>query len=330
MIIAGALVTGTGEEIRGFDPASNAAVEPGYRHGDAGHVDSACAAAAEAFPGYRATTSEQRARIPRGDCRQPRSHQGAPCRACRARVRPSGGTHRRRSRTHRRTASPVRRGVARGQLDRRADRPGAARPDPVAPARHPPARRAAGPRGRIRRQQLPARILGGGRRHRVRSGRRLPGGGQGARRTPRHVRTGRPRRQCRRRGFWTTRGHVLDVVRSRPWTRHRTGHRSADQGRRFHRITLRRNGFGRRRCCPHRAHPRLRRDEFDQPGLPARRSACRTRRRSRPRVRRIADDGFGPVLHEPRARHRRRRAGTRHLPRGRQGRDGRAPSRRRC
>jgi 2,5-dioxopentanoate dehydrogenase len=61
MIIAGAFVTGTGEEIRGFDPASNAALEPGYRHGDAGHVDSACAAAAEAFPGFRATTSEQRA-----------------------------------------------------------------------------------------------------------------------------------------------------------------------------------------------------------------------------------------------------------------------------
>ncbi|HEY6576804.1 MAG TPA: aldehyde dehydrogenase family protein, partial [Mycobacterium sp.] len=63
MIIAGAPVTGTGEEIRGFDPASNAALEPGYRHGDAGHVDSACAAAAEAFPGFRATTSEQRARF---------------------------------------------------------------------------------------------------------------------------------------------------------------------------------------------------------------------------------------------------------------------------
>jgi 2,5-dioxopentanoate dehydrogenase len=63
MIIAGALVAGTGEEIRGFDPAANAALEPGYRHGDDSHVDSACAAAAEAFPGFRATTSEQRARF---------------------------------------------------------------------------------------------------------------------------------------------------------------------------------------------------------------------------------------------------------------------------
>jgi NADP-dependent aldehyde dehydrogenase len=63
MIIAGALVTGTGEEIRGFDPAACTAVEPGYRYGDAGHVDAACAAAAEAFPVYRATTSEQRAQF---------------------------------------------------------------------------------------------------------------------------------------------------------------------------------------------------------------------------------------------------------------------------
>jgi NADP-dependent aldehyde dehydrogenase len=63
MIIAGALVTGTGAEIRGFDPAAGTAVEPGYRYGDAGHVDAACAAAADAFPVYRATTSEQRAQF---------------------------------------------------------------------------------------------------------------------------------------------------------------------------------------------------------------------------------------------------------------------------
>ncbi|PRC44792.1 aldehyde dehydrogenase (NADP(+)), partial [Mycobacterium sp. ITM-2017-0098] len=36
---------------------------PVYRHGDATHVDSACAAAAEAFGTYRATTSEQRAQF---------------------------------------------------------------------------------------------------------------------------------------------------------------------------------------------------------------------------------------------------------------------------
>ncbi|MGE0219598.1 aldehyde dehydrogenase (NADP(+)) [Mycolicibacterium sp.] len=61
MIIAGSFVRGTGTEIRGFDPAAGRPLEPAYRHGDATHVDAACAAAAEAFPHYRATTSEQRA-----------------------------------------------------------------------------------------------------------------------------------------------------------------------------------------------------------------------------------------------------------------------------
>lgn len=61
MIIAGSPVTGTGAEIRGFDPAAGAALEPAYRHGDNGNVEAAAAAAAEAFPVYRATTSEQRA-----------------------------------------------------------------------------------------------------------------------------------------------------------------------------------------------------------------------------------------------------------------------------
>jgi alpha-ketoglutaric semialdehyde dehydrogenase len=66
MIIAGALVTGTGEEIRGFDPAKGAAIEPGYRYGDASHVAAACTAAAEAFGVYRATTSERRAQFLEG------------------------------------------------------------------------------------------------------------------------------------------------------------------------------------------------------------------------------------------------------------------------
>jgi len=63
MIIAGTLVTGTGEEIRGFDPAAGSAIEPGYRYGDDGHVAAACDAAAEAFPVYRATRSERRAQF---------------------------------------------------------------------------------------------------------------------------------------------------------------------------------------------------------------------------------------------------------------------------
>jgi NADP-dependent aldehyde dehydrogenase len=61
MIIAGVPVTGTGPEVRGFDPAAGTAVEPAYRHGDVSDVEAACNAAAAAFPAYRATTSEQRA-----------------------------------------------------------------------------------------------------------------------------------------------------------------------------------------------------------------------------------------------------------------------------
>ena len=49
--------------MRGFDPATGTPLEPAYRHGDASHVDAACAAAAAAFAGYRATTSEQRAQF---------------------------------------------------------------------------------------------------------------------------------------------------------------------------------------------------------------------------------------------------------------------------
>jgi 2,5-dioxopentanoate dehydrogenase len=61
MIIAGEPTAGTGAEIRGYDPAAGAELEPPYRHGDETAVDAACAAAAEAFADYRATTAERRA-----------------------------------------------------------------------------------------------------------------------------------------------------------------------------------------------------------------------------------------------------------------------------
>ncbi|MGK2867105.1 MAG: aldehyde dehydrogenase (NADP(+)) [Mycobacterium sp.] len=63
MIIAGSPVTGTGAEVRGFDPAAGEPLKPVYRHGDSGDVEAAAAAAAAAFPVYRATTSEQRAQF---------------------------------------------------------------------------------------------------------------------------------------------------------------------------------------------------------------------------------------------------------------------------
>src|SRR5688500_10492884 len=63
MIIAGSPVSGTGAEVRGFDPAAGQPLEPAYRYGDSADVEAAAAAAAAAFPSYRATTSEQRAQF---------------------------------------------------------------------------------------------------------------------------------------------------------------------------------------------------------------------------------------------------------------------------
>ncbi len=63
MLIAGAPVRGSGTPIRAFNPSTGKELEPAYAHADRSHVDAACAAAAEAFAGYRATSSEQRARF---------------------------------------------------------------------------------------------------------------------------------------------------------------------------------------------------------------------------------------------------------------------------
>lgn len=63
MLIAGDPVRGSGKPINAFNPATGQTLEPAYPYGDATNVDTACAAAATAFPVYRATTSEQRAQF---------------------------------------------------------------------------------------------------------------------------------------------------------------------------------------------------------------------------------------------------------------------------
>ncbi len=63
MIVAGESVRGTGDEVRGFNPATGTALEPAFRHGDQTHVETACAAADAAFGAYRATTAQQRAQF---------------------------------------------------------------------------------------------------------------------------------------------------------------------------------------------------------------------------------------------------------------------------
>ena len=86
-----------------------------------------------------------------------------------------------------------------GRLPRRPDRSGPAGPHADAARRHPPAPDPAGPGRRLRREQLPAGLLDGRRRHRLGPRRRLPGGLQGPQRPPGHQRTRRPgHRQGRR------------------------------------------------------------------------------------------------------------------------------------
>ncbi|OZF37487.1 aldehyde dehydrogenase (NADP(+)) [Rhodococcus sp. 14-2483-1-2] len=63
MIIAGVPVFGGGTQIHGIDPSTGANLDPAYGHGDNADVEKACAAAAEAFADYRATSSETRAQF---------------------------------------------------------------------------------------------------------------------------------------------------------------------------------------------------------------------------------------------------------------------------
>ena len=63
MIIAGKPVQGSGTTIHGIDPTTDGRLEPGFAHGDERDVDAACAAAAEAFAPFRATSSDKRAQF---------------------------------------------------------------------------------------------------------------------------------------------------------------------------------------------------------------------------------------------------------------------------
>ncbi|MFG1852014.1 aldehyde dehydrogenase (NADP(+)) [Actinomadura geliboluensis] len=61
MVIGFDRVAGTGRAITAVDPRTGENLDPGYRYGDQGDVERACAMAEEAFDAYRATTAEQRA-----------------------------------------------------------------------------------------------------------------------------------------------------------------------------------------------------------------------------------------------------------------------------
>ena len=298
---------GTGEPVRGFNPATGTPLEPAYRHGDASHVDAACAAADAAFAGYRATTSEQRALFletiadeHRGHRRGARAAVPSPKRVC-----PKAG-------------SPARSAAPPGSCG--CSPPCCAKAAGTAPASIPPnltAPRHRAPTSGSARSRWDPSPSSAPATSRSRSP--SPGGD-----TASALAAGCPvvvKAHDAHPGTselvgravtdavaaaGTARRHVLRAVRLRSRTRHRPGHRSADQGRRLHRIPFRRNRFGRRRGGPARTDPGLRRDEFDQPGVPARRCAHHPRCRPGQGLRRVADHGVGTVLHQPRPRHRRR------------------------
>ncbi len=237
------------------------------------HVDAACAAAAEAFPRLpRDDTSEQRAQFLEAiaaniEAIKRRRSSPVPCAE-------TGLPERRITGEVGRTTGQLR--LFAGVL--REGRWNGARIDPAQPDRNPL------PRPDIRQRTVPlgpVAVFGASnfplafsvarRRHRLRAGCRLPRGGQGARRAPRHLRTRRPRHHRRRHRAPACPRAPSRCCSARAGPRHRAGHRPAHQGRRIHRIPFRRNRSGRRGGRPPGAHPRVCRDELDQPGVPARR-----------------------------------------------------------
>ena len=63
LLIGGRAVPGSGPDFRGLDAASGAAIEPAFRSATEADLEQACRLAAEAFPIYRDTAPELRARF---------------------------------------------------------------------------------------------------------------------------------------------------------------------------------------------------------------------------------------------------------------------------
>jgi NADP-dependent aldehyde dehydrogenase len=63
MVIGGRGVSGAGGILRGLDPVTEAPLDPPYTYGGPAEVSRAAGLAQAAFPSYRATTAEQRARF---------------------------------------------------------------------------------------------------------------------------------------------------------------------------------------------------------------------------------------------------------------------------
>ena len=198
-LIAGQPVAGEGKTAFGFNPASNEQLEPAYTLLTEEQLKAATAAAAEAYASFSTLDPETHAALPGSHRGQHRGHRRRTDHPRRPGNRPARRPAAGRTRPHHRPAPPLRHRGPPGRLPRRPHRSGPAGPHAAAPRRHPPAPDPAGPGRRLRRQQLPAGLLDGGRRHRLGPRRRLPRGLQGPQRPPRHQRTRRPgHRQGRR------------------------------------------------------------------------------------------------------------------------------------
>ena len=244
-------------------------------------VEQACALAWAAFDAYRETGLEARASFLEAIAAEILDARRRADRARHGRDRAAARPDRGRARPHRRPASAVRVtwcATAAGSMR------GSTRRCPTARRCRAPDLRLRNIAGRagggVRRQQLPARLLGRRRRHRLGAGGGLSGGGQGASGASRHVGTGRARR-CRRRSrrCGLPEGVFSLLFGAGNCAGRRAGGGSADQGGGLHRLARRRAGADAHRRGARRADPGLCRDEQHQPGDPV----ARPRWRSAPR-----------------------------------------------
>ena len=201
MLIGRKAVRGEEQPLHAVNPATGSEIaEPVFGSGGVAQVAARVrtgAAGVRPVPGVAADGARRVSRAHR------RRYHCAGRRADRARatgIRSAEGASRRRARPHDRPAQAVRAGRARRPMARRHARFAAAGAQAAAALGSAHAEDRARPGRGVRRQQLPARVFGGGRRHGCGARGGLPGRGEGAPRAPRHLGNGRPRDPARRAG----------------------------------------------------------------------------------------------------------------------------------
>ena len=311
LLIGAAAQRGSEAALRGVDPASGQALEPPYRR----RVGAPTSSAPARSRGRRSTLPRdlpRRARaLPRGVAGEIMGQGDALI----ERAMPETGLPRARLEgeraPHGRASSGCSpRSCAREAGSRRAsiradpDRKPLAAPGPA------PAPRRARPRRGVRREQLPARVLGRRRRHRVGARRRLPGHREGAPGASGHLGARGPRDPGGSQGVRSARGGLLAALRRAAarsgarWSPIRASRRSGFTGSRGGGLALMRIASERPEPIPVYAemssiNPVL--------VLPAALAGARRRDRAR-RFVALADARRGTVLHQSRPGARRARA----------------------